>query len=86
VSPQIHERSDRFLKAAQHIHDVYEAEEQIEALRVEEEEKTNAIWEAGRDAALAEVIEFAKLSRHLVHPLFIPAVEGLKHTLHRTRR
>jgi hypothetical protein len=39
------------------------------------------IWREGRDAALREIAEFARLSPHLVHPLFIPAVEGLKHTL-----
>lgn len=38
-------------------------------------------WLAGRDAALAEAATMARTSRHLVSPIFVPAIEGLSATM-----
>lgn len=38
-------------------------------------------WRAGRDAAIYEVIDYARKVPQLVHALFVPAIEGIAATL-----
>lgn len=38
-------------------------------------------WEAGRDAAVKDIADMARLSAHLVHPVFVPAIEGVVSTI-----